>query len=204
MNAKTITAILIAACGLARAQEMTSGRIYIGAAKDAPAWARAQEMTNEFVYIGAAKDAPAWVRQVPKASADSNQIAANASWCKWVELALAQERADAQKAWQKTEAVHAEFVADPRNRMLKPEAGGAQLTSQRGIILDYNRNTLSGVISGEDGKRWPFRGVEWADLRDAPKRGLWVDFVPEAETGYALFIYSLPFTAKHLELESVR
>ena len=88
---------------------------------------------------------------------------------------------------------------------LKPEAGGAQYASQRGIILDYNPNTLSGVISGEDGERWPFRGVEWADLRDAPKRSLWVDFVPEAETGFALFIYSLgPFTAKHLELESGR
>ena len=89
--------------------------------------------------------------------------------------------------------------------MLKPEAGGAQFTRERGIILDYNPNTFSGMISGEDGERWPFRGVDWAGLRDAPKRGLWVDFVAEAETGYALFIYSLgPFTAKHLELESAR
>ena len=183
MNAKTIIAILFAGCGLTMAQEMTKGRI----------------------YIGAAEDAPAWVWQVPKASADTNQIAANASWCKWVESAWAQQRADAQKAWLKTEAVHAEFVADPRNRMLRPEAGGAQFTRQRGIILDYNPNTLSGVISGEDGERWPFRGVEWGGFSDAPKRGLWVDFVPEAETGYALFIYSLgPFTAKHLELESAR
>ena len=183
MNTKAIIAVILAGCSLAMAQEMTKGRI----------------------YIGAAKDSPAWVWQVPEASADANQIAANASWCKWVESAWAQQRADAQKAWLKTEAAHAEFVADPRNRMLKLEAAGAQFTRERGIILDYNPNTLLGVISGEDGLSWPFRGIDWAGHRDDLKLGLWVDFVPEAETGFALFGYSLgPFTAKHLELESAR
>ena len=178
-----IITVLFAGCGLAMAQETTKGRI----------------------YIGASKDAPAWVWQVPKASADTNQIAANASWVKWIESACAQQRTDAQKAMLKAEAARAEYVADPRNRMLKPEAGGAQFTRERGIILDYNPNTLLGVISGEDGKRWPFRGAEWAEPGDAPKRGLWVDFVPEAETGFAVFGYSLgPFTTKHLELESAR
>jgi hypothetical protein len=178
-----IITVLFAGCGLAMAQETTKGRI----------------------YIGAAKDAPAWVWQVPKASADTNQMAANASWVKWVESAWAQQRADVQKAMLKAEVARAEYVADPSNRMLKPEAGGAQLTRQRGIILDYSLNTLLGAISGEDGKRWPFRGADWAGPRDAPERGLWVDFVPEAETGYALFVYRMgPFTAKHLELESPR
>ena len=178
-----IIAVLFAGCGLAMAQETTKGRI----------------------YIGSVQDAPAWVWQVPKASADTNQIAANASWVKWVQSDCAQQRADAQTAVRKADAARAEYLADPRNRMLKPEAGGAQLTRERGIILDYNPNTLCGVISGEDGKRWPFRGAEWAEPGDSPKRGLWVDFVPEAETGYALFAYSLgPFTAKHLELEFPR
>jgi hypothetical protein len=103
---------------------------------------------------------------------------------------------------RRADAARAEYVADPRNRMLKPEAGGPQFTRERGIILDYNPNTLLGVISGEDGKRWPFLGADWADPSDAPRRGLWVDFVPEAETGFALFSYSLgPFRAKHLEVE---
>ena len=178
-----IIPVLFAGCGLAMAQETTKGRI----------------------YIGAVQDAPAWVWQVPKASADTNQIAANASWGKWVESAWTQQRADAQMAMLKAKAGRVEYIADPRNRMLKPEAGGPQLTRERGIILDYNPNMLLGVISGEDGKRWPFRGAEWAEPGDAPKRGLWVDFVPEAETGYALFAYSLgPFTAKHLELEFPR
>jgi hypothetical protein len=175
--------ILFAGCGLAIAQEPTKGRI----------------------YIGAAKDAPAWVWEVPKASAYTNQIAANDSWVRWLESGFAQQRAVAQKAMLRAEAARADYVADPRNRMLKPEAGGAQLTRERGIILDYNPNTLLGVMSGEDGKRWLFRAADWPEPRDDPKRGLWVDFVPEAETGYALFVYSLgPFRAKHLELESPR
>jgi hypothetical protein len=178
-----IIPVLFAGCGLAMAQETTKGRI----------------------YIGAVQDAPAWVWQVPKASAYTNQIAANALWSKWVESAWTQQQADAQMAMLKAKAARAEYVADPRNRMLKPEAGGPQLTRERGIILDYNPNTLLGVISGEDGKRWLFRGAEWAEPEVAPKRGLWIDFVPEVETGYALFAYSLgPFTAKHLELEFSR
>jgi hypothetical protein len=103
------------------------------------------------------------------------------------------------------EAARAEYRADARNRMLMPEAGGPQLTRERGIILDYNPNTLAGVISGEDGNRWRFRFAEWAGPRNDPRRGLWVDFVPEAETGSALFVYSLgPFRTQHLELESPR
>ena len=178
-----IISVLFAGCGLAMAQEMTKGRI----------------------YFGASNNAPAWVWQVPKASADTNQIAANASWVLWVEWAGAQQRADTQKARLKADTARAEYAADPRNRMLKPEAGGPQLMRERGIILGYNPNMLLGVISGEDGQRWPFRGTDWVGLKEDPKRGLWVDFVPEVETGYALFIHSLgPFTAKHLELETAR
>jgi len=182
-NFPLIIAIFFAGCALAMAQEPTKGRI----------------------YIGAAKDAPAWVWQVSKASADTNQTAANVSWIKWMASIHEQQRLDAQNAMLKSEAARAENAADARNRLLKPEAGGAQLTRQRGIILDYNPNTLAGVISGEDGKRWLFRAAEWAEPLVDSRKGLWVDFVPEAETGYALFVYSLgPFTAKHLELESTR
>src|ERR1035441_2723991 len=91
MNTKTIITVLFAGCGLTMAQETAKGRI----------------------YIGEAKDAPAWVWQVPKASTDTNQLAANASWVHWVESTWAQQRADAQKAMLKAEAAHAQFVADP-------------------------------------------------------------------------------------------
>jgi len=175
--------IFSAGCGLALAQAPTQGRI----------------------YMGVAKAAPAWVWQISKPSVDTNQMVANASWIKWLAATHAQQRVDAQNALLKSEAARSENAGDARNRMLKPEAGGVQLTRQRGIILDYNPNTLAGVISGEDGKRWPFRAAEWAEPGVDSRRGLWVDFVPEAETGYALFVYSLgPFTAKHLEVESSR
>lgn len=169
------------------------------------ALAMAEVPTHGRIYIGVVKDAPAWVWQVPKAGADTNQIAVNAAWARRVETACAQQRADTQNARQTAGLAHADCRQGSGNRMLKPEAGGPQLTSERGIILDYNRSTLSGVISGDDGKRWPFRAAEWAELKDEPERGLWVDFVPEAETGYALFVYSLgPVRVKHLAFQSRR
>ena len=192
--------------------------MYIGTAKDAPAWVSqflSQGPTSRRISTGPVKDAPAWVWQVPKlAFPHADQLAANAAWVKFVEWACAQERADAHKAYEKAQAARAEYAADPRNRTLMPDAGGPQLTAERGVILAYDPNTLEGVISAEDGKRWSFRAAEWperarrlvssaigADPGDDPKPGLWVDFVPEPETGYALFVYSLgPFTAKHLHL----
>src|SRR5664279_3646438 len=88
-----IIPVLLAGCGLAMAQGTTKGRI----------------------YIGAVQDAPAWVWQVPKASLNTNQLAANALWSKWVESAWTQQRADAQIAMLKAKAARAEFIADPRN-----------------------------------------------------------------------------------------
>jgi hypothetical protein len=182
-NMLLTTTILAASCRLVMAQPPAQGRI----------------------YIGNAKDAPEWVWHVSTASANTNQTAANASWVKWVELTSTQQRADAEKAALDDMAVRVEYAANPRNRMLKPEAGGVQLMRQRGIIIDYNPTSLAGVISGEDGKRWPFRAAEWIVSSVDSHRGLWVDFVPESETGYALFISNLgPITPEHLELESPR
>ena len=182
-NYSLIITILFAGCGLATAQEPSKGRI----------------------YLGAVRDAPAWVWEAPKASSETNQAAANSAWVKWGAAAFSQHRAEAQKAGLNVEAGRAEPMGGSKNKRLKPEAGGAQFARERGVILDYNPGTFVGVISGEDGKRWPFRAAEWTDLKDDPKRGLWVDFVPENETGYALFLYSLgPLNARHLQLESAR
>ena len=180
-NMLLTTTVLLASCGVVMAQPQAEGRI----------------------YIGNAKDAPAWVWNVSKASANTNQTAANAAWVKWLELTYIQQQADAQKAALKDTAVCVDYAANPRNRMLKPEAGGVQLMRQRGIVLDYNPTSLVGVISGEDGKRWLFRAAEWIGPSVDSHRGLWVDFVPESETGFALFISNLgPITLEHLELES--
>jgi hypothetical protein len=177
-----ILTVLFAGCGLAMAQEPTKGRL----------------------YIGSVKDEPAWVWQVSKTSADTNHVAANASRVQqWVESLRAQQLADAQEVVLNAQAARTARDADPRNRMLRPKAGGPQFSTERGIILDYNPTTLSGVISGDDGKRWLFQAADWADAQDDPKRGLWVDFVPEAASSYALFLHSLgPLTVNQRELES--
>ena len=49
----------------------------------------------------------------------------------------------------------------------------------KGQILDFSVQTNSGVISGEDGKRYPFSGAEWKDNK-APARGMAADFDVDA------------------------
>lgn len=57
----------------------------------------------------------------------------------------------------------------------------------KGQILDFSIQTNSGVISGEDGKRYPFSGAEWKDNK-APARGMTTDFDVDASNN-AVQIY---------------
>jgi hypothetical protein len=175
--------IVFAGCALALAQEQTTGRIYIGTAEGAPAWT--SEITNRTTSL--------------------DQLAANADWVKSIEAAFAEKRAADKDQSLKTDEARAFYQADPAFRTVRPEAGGAQAPRGRGILIDYNAATLTGLISAEDGKRWPFYRGDWADFINEPIRGLWVDFIPENETGFALFVYSLgPFIPTHLQLEKAR
>lgn len=57
----------------------------------------------------------------------------------------------------------------------------------KGIVLDYSIQTNSGVIVGDDQKRYHFSGSEWK-VNNAPQRGMNVDFDVN-ETGNAIAIY---------------
>ena len=48
-------------------------------------------------------------------------------------------------------------------------------TSMKGRVLDFSIQTNSGVISGEDGKRYTFKGADWREPQP-PGRGMSVDF----------------------------
>ena len=56
----------------------------------------------------------------------------------------------------------------------------------KGDILDFSIQTNSGLISGEDGKRYTFVGAEWKDS-SLPTRGLKVDY--DAQEGKAVAVY---------------
>lgn len=58
----------------------------------------------------------------------------------------------------------------------------------KGIILDYNIQSNSGVITGDDQIRYPFSGTEWR-AQTAPTRGMQVDFDVDS-MGNALQIYT--------------
>ncbi|MBR9976635.1 MAG: TM2 domain-containing protein [Bacteroidetes bacterium] len=56
----------------------------------------------------------------------------------------------------------------------------------KGQVLDYAVQTNSGLISGEDGKRYTFNGSDW-NMDGVPVRGMTVDFVPEGEAAVAIY-----------------
>lgn len=58
----------------------------------------------------------------------------------------------------------------------------------KGTILDYNIQSNSGIITGDDQIRYPFSGAEW-NGQTAPSRGLQVDFNVDS-MGNALQIYT--------------
>ena len=57
----------------------------------------------------------------------------------------------------------------------------------KGKILDFSIQTNSGIISGEDNRRYQFTGSEWKE-QSIPQRGTEVDF-ENTEDGNALGVY---------------
>lgn len=57
----------------------------------------------------------------------------------------------------------------------------------KGQILDFSIQNGGGLISGEDGKRYPFKSKEWKE-QGIPTRGMKVDFDID-ETGQAVAVY---------------
>ncbi len=56
----------------------------------------------------------------------------------------------------------------------------------KGQVLDFSVPTNSGIISGSDGSRYTFSGVEWkADL--PPARGMSVDFDVDGDQAIAIY-----------------
>lgn len=60
----------------------------------------------------------------------------------------------------------------------------------RGQILQYDPLTAEGLISGEDGNRYPFKGSEWKSALQALRTGSHVDFSVAGETAEAVFAIS--------------
>lgn len=56
------------------------------------------------------------------------------------------------------------------------EVGNTETSiSMKGIVLDFSIQTNHGIISGNDGRRYKFAGVDW-NLPSTPKQGDRVDF----------------------------
>lgn len=57
----------------------------------------------------------------------------------------------------------------------------------KGQILDFSVQESVGYISGQDGKRYHFRGAEWKGLQP-PRRGMTVDFAVEGDEAKAVYV----------------
>ena len=57
----------------------------------------------------------------------------------------------------------------------------------RGIVLAYERESGAGLIRGEDGNRYGFRGQDWRE-RTAPLKGVSVDFEPDGPLARDIYI----------------
>lgn len=62
-----------------------------------------------------------------------------------------------------------------------------QTKTVKGTLLDFTVQTNTGIISGDDGKRYLFEGAEWKEGGKFPVKGLRVDFVPQAGTALAVY-----------------
>ena len=63
-------------------------------------------------------------------------------------------------------------------------AAGASVA---GKVLDFNISASSGLILGDDGVRYTFRGAEWRSAASLPQAGLRVDFVVSGQEALAIY-----------------
>ena len=71
----------------------------------------------------------------------------------------------------------------------------------KGVILDFSIQTNSGIISGEDQKRYTFVGNEWKELVN-PQRGMQIDF-DLSDTGQAIGVYKAVTSSSSNQLTDV-
>lgn len=71
----------------------------------------------------------------------------------------------------------------------------------QGVILDYNIQTNSGVISGNDGKRYSFSNLEWRSTTAMPQKNTTVDF-ETTENHEAVNIYVLQNTQQNIVINN--
>jgi len=63
-------------------------------------------------------------------------------------------------------------------------ASGASVA---GKVLDFNISASSGLILGDDGVRYTFRGAEWRSAASLPQAGLRVNFVVSGQEALAIY-----------------
>jgi phage shock protein PspC (stress-responsive transcriptional regulator) len=83
------------------------------------------------------------------------------------------------------ELVSTRFQA-PGASLAQPPALPAQSAS--GKVLDFNVATSTGLILGDNGSRYNFRGAEWRSAGSLPLAGVQVNFVASGQDATAIFV----------------
>ena len=75
---------------------------------------------------------------------------------------------------------------NPANGYSEATAKGGAM---KGTILDFTIQTNTGIISGDDGRRYSFAGAEWKDTAH-PVKGMVVDFEPLDNQAASIYVLS--------------
>ena len=80
---------------------------------------------------------------------------------------------------------------------------GAEVRATRGKVLAFDWKSASGVISGDDGKRYEFQTSEWTS-KTIPRGGVTVDFIPDGNRAKGIYLASGAGATQHSAIESKR
>lgn len=106
----------------------------------------------------------------------------------WFEGMSGWELVSSRKTWADFNPLPANStVAQPHSAITQPSA--VPQSTMKGVVLDYNISTASGVVSTDAGLRYGFLKSDWKSSQKKPAVGLKVEFVvsgPNATEIYAL------------------
>lgn len=66
----------------------------------------------------------------------------------------------------------------------------------RGVIIEYSVQQNAGIISGQDGARYYFQGDQWKVQDSFPTKGMSVDFIPNEQWAFEIYLIQNPSPAK--------
>ena len=110
----------------------------------------------------------------------------------WFEGMSGWELVSSRKTWADFNPLPANStVAQPHSAITQPSA--EPQSTMKGVVLDYNISTASGVVSTDAGLRYGFVKSDWKSSQKKPAVGLKVEFVVSGANATEIYALQQPF-----------